>query len=232
MGGAPVGGASRPKRSGGKSISFDDNVTTHWSGNEFNEDWNGNGDVVDDEEGVAKRVSLSSKRKNRRSPSHGSHDDSDITTGRDNKHSKSKIKLKLKMGNVLKRSGRTQVEGGVATRTRGLEEAELEASASGFREDGGRWWTYNGRRRTSEMSACGEQQLSRGHHSLPRMGSFDSADIFTRSSKGLRSRIVKFGKYFKHDRETEDGVPVLTKVTRLGGYCVCVVGVTHWVCGA
>ena len=224
VGGVPVGGASRhPKRSSGKSISFDDNVTTHWSTDECDEDLK-NGF---DEEGAAKRVSSSSKKKNHRS-SHKSHDDSEISEHGD-KHSKSKIKLKFKMGNVLRRPGRTQVEGGTASCV--LEEAELEASASGLGEDG-RWGTYNGKRRTSDMSASVEHQLQRDHHSLPRISSFDSADIFTRSNKSWRSKITKIGKYFKHDRETDDGLPVLTKVTRLGGYELALgLGLGKWTKG-
>lgn len=134
--------------------------------------------------------------------------------GKPLKSSKLKKAIKTRVGSVLRnRSSRAQVEEGVA---------DLEASGSGFvvqknkREE-------RARRRASDISASVEYPSAAQTHSLPRMRSLDSTDLFYRNNRSLRSRIAKFGRHFRldsHRESTDDALPVLTKVTPLGGLCV------------
>ena len=79
---------------------------------------------------------------------------------------------------------------------------------------------------SSFSSSYSSSSSSSRSKSLPRGGSLDSAaaaDIFTQSNKSLRSRIAKFGRYLRPDflsREDDVTMPVLTKVTPLGGCLV------------
>lgn len=187
----------------GKSISFGTTVTTRWAvdGSELRtvkEVGNGQvgGAVGVASDGEPSPCSLSVE----------THDTLDMAGGEGAKFLRSsnlKTALKSKVGMVLRRSSRTQVQGDMA---------ELEASGSGFSAE------RRCDRRVSEMSASAEHHTVR-HMSLPRMGSLDSTDIFTRSNKSWRSKIAKFGKHFRAELHTdsEAGVPVLTKVTPLGG---------------
>lgn len=189
-----VVGNSKPwLKKSGKTISFDARVTLRW----------------EQEEGVGV---TSNGETSPFSSSVEVRDGLKVADGEGVKHLKSsklKSTIKSKLGSVLRRSSRTQVQGGVA---------DLDASGSGFGEDmrGDR----AAKRYNSEISASAEYPAAK-IPGLPRMGSLDSAGLFTQSNKSLRSRIGKFGRHFRPDshRESDDALPVLTKVTPLGGLC-------------
>ena len=129
--------------------------------------------------------------------------------GKPLKSSSFKKAIKTRVGSVLRgRSSRTHVLEGVA---------DLEASGSGLSAENNR---HEAGRRVSDMSASAEYPSGRSH-GLPRLRSLDSGDLFSRSNKSLRSRIAKFGKHFKpdfHKESADDALPVLTKITPLGGF--------------
>lgn len=177
-----------------KSITFDDNVTMRWSDgtikiNEEHMACDELGAEGKTSNGEASSCSLSSLE---------THCEMDVA-GKDSRQSRSKMSgFRTKVGGILRRSGRTQVQGGID---------DLESSRPKMK------------RCASEMSASLDQvnPATRKSHSLPRQGSFDSAELFSHSNKSLRSKLLRFGRHFKLESHGggDDGEPVLTKVTPL-----------------
>ena len=76
----------------------------------------------------------------------------------------------------------------------------------------------------SYLSSSLSSRFAGKTRSLPRTISADSADLFSRRNKSLRSQFVRFGKFLKSGGGGGGGddsrdEPVLTKVTPLGGSC-------------
>ena len=128
-------------------------------------------------------------------------------------------KVKSKMGSLLKRSSRTQVQGSSS-------ELECSDSVANFSRDdrSSRELKQNASAASFSASSeyCQPKNTNLGREycrpkstSLTRNASLDSSDLFT-PNKSLRSKIARFGRRFKHDCPTEGGTPILTKVTFLG----------------
>lgn len=177
----------RPK----KSITFNTDITTHW--------------------GSSKRPTKETTAESDK-PSNGdayveTTEDMDVD-GRPRRNSRSKMYqlrsgLKTKMGGVLHRLGRSQIQGGGG---------DMEASGGVSLEKGNRM-----KRRASDMSESAEH-FDPKRHSQPRAASVGSSELFTPSNKSLRSKFMRFGQRFKPEPQgSGGGEPVLTKVTRLGG---------------
>lgn len=186
----------------GKTISFDASVTLQWEQEDSQLKEAGNGEV-----GGAVGVA-SNGETSLFSSSVEVRDSLGVAGSESTKHGKSSKLKSAFRSKVLRRSSRNQVQGGVA---------DLDTSGSGFDADrrGDR-----AAKRFSEISASAEYPAAKAP-SYPRTGSLDSADLFTRSNKSLRSRFVKFGRHFRPDsyRESDAALPVLTKITPLGGLC-------------
>jgi hypothetical protein len=202
----------KPKKRPGRAISFDSSVTMRVQRRDSTID-------LVREIGDRPCYVASSGQASHSSSSADTRDVPEVANGErsgdQSKRSKFKSAIsRTRVGSVLLRSNRRGSVGDVAQE--GV--ADLEASGSDSGADG---CGLPASRNLSAISASAEYQPPR-EKGLPEFGaSLDSANLsFTSDNRSLLSRLVKFGRHFKPDfqRESDDSLPVLTKVTPLGGF--------------
>ncbi len=119
-----------------------------------------------------------------------------------------KNRIKSKVGSMLKRSSRIEVQDNCS---------ELESSDSFLSFNRNGRYKRKDRDSRSLFTESHESVLASSKPSLPRAASLDSSDLFTSNNKSFKAKIRRLGRSLRHESLDEGDPVVLTKVTPLGG---------------
>ncbi len=223
----PSSGPQKEKKKSGRCISFDDKVTMHYSNAVMEAKLTRNDD---DNSDLVENVSNGEPAliEEDLCAGEGSEVSEQDVVVKSKKHSTEGFKggLKTRMGSILKRSqgNRTQVQGDSPSPAP-TQKTDLQASGgTSFEKKAARLKRRSTDTFTASEIVSSTASMSGKTRSLTRMNTADSAEIFTRRNKSLRSKITKWGKYLKpggglggSGGEAPGDEPVLTRVTPLGG---------------